>query len=88
MSARNRAALHRRIQSFVTGTAVLVTATLVVTTLAGAPAYAAGDPKPDLGSRYLAPSLASCPMAQHQTPRLVRHCLPWLLHPRPQSPSI
>lgn len=49
MSARHQAGLHRRIRSFVTGTAVLVTATLVVTTLAGAPAYAAGDPKPDLG---------------------------------------
>jgi len=49
MSTPTRAAFRRRIRSLITGTAVLATTTLVVTTLAGAPAYAAGDPKPDLG---------------------------------------
>lgn len=40
---------RRRIRSLVTSVAVLATTTLIVTTLSGAPAYAAGDPKPDLG---------------------------------------
>lgn len=49
------------IRSLFAGVAIVATTTLIVTTLSGAPAYAAGDPKPDLGKPVPGTSASKLP---------------------------